>query len=129
MADGIRNIDVGFIVIRKDPETGRPFTTTLPDGTVVESPLIALNAYNLPADSKLRFAFWDFDNSQLPTRYSGQVSDEEHQTFFQVMHDRMQAWAGEGGPTRLATERAKDEEIARLRAQVAKQGNLPPAND
>lgn len=126
MAD--RNLDVGFIVIRNDPETGKPYTTVLPDGKVIESPLIALNAYNLPEGTKLRFSFWDFDNSQLPTRYSAPVTDEEHQTFFQAMHDRMQAWAREGGPSQLADQRAKDDEIARLRAELAK-SKAPPAND
>lgn len=129
MADGKRNIDIGFVVIRKDPETGRPYTTTLPDGSVIETPLIALNAYNLPDDVKLRFAFWDFDNSQLPTRYSAPVTGEEHETFFAAMHSRMQEWLRDGGPARLAEIKEKDDQIAMLQAQVRRNGQNAGAND
>lgn len=129
MANKTREIDVGFIVIRNNPETGRPYTTLLPDGRVIETPLIALNAYNLPDDVKLRFAFWDFDNSQLPTRYSAPVTGEEHDAFFGAMHARMQEWLREGGPARLAEMKQKDDQIAMLQARARTNGQLPGAND
>ena len=124
MAEGRRNIDIGFVVIHNDP-SGRPYVRTLENGDVVADPLIALNAYDLPADVSLRFAFWDYDAQQLPTRFSHQVSEEEGASFFKRMHDRMQAWNAEGGSAALRQLREKDEEIARLRARIPSTG----AND
>lgn len=124
-----RPINLGCIVIRKD-ENGKPYTRTLPDGRVIEAPLIQLHHWDLPGDVKLNFALWDYDNEQLPTQFSDFTSQEDGQAFFQKAHDMMQQIAREGGIQALRDGRAAELRQQALEDQVRKLGGTPvTAND
>lgn len=108
MADGKRNIDVGFIKSGED---------------------MHLAIYDMPDDVRIRFSFWDYDAEKLIPLTPPGTGQDEIETFFKSMHDRMQRWNADGGMESLRRERIQAERIRELEAQIAAGGGRATAND
>ncbi len=121
-----RKIDIGMIIKRND-DKGRPYTRTLPDGTIVPSPLIVTRNYGVPSDVEIRFSYWDLDEQSLQVRLSGQKSQDEFDAFAKEQHDRMQQLVQNGEVDSMIRDHENQQRIMDLEAQIARNGGR--AND
>ena len=123
-----KTIDVAMVLRTKD-ENGKPYTRTMPDGSVVPDPLIFTQNYGDLAGVRLRVSLWDLDNESLHPLLSSHTDGSEPRPgemdeFFAVQHERMQELARSGTLATREKDFAQNRKIADLQRQIGK-----PIND
>lgn len=117
MADR-KPIDIAVIFKSRD-DNGELLTQTLPDGTVVPSPLIVTRNYSEDDMPEIRLSFWDLDHQALEVRLEPRNDGMAFDAFARLQHDRMQELVRNGQLQAILNADASERRIAELERQLA----------
>lgn len=118
MADK-KPIDIAVIFKSRD-DNGELLTQTLPDGTVVPSPLLVTRNYSEDEMPEIRLSFWDLDHQSLEVRLEPRNDGMAFDEFARLQHDRMQELVRNGQLQAILNADASERRIAELEHEVAK---------
>lgn len=118
MADR-KPIDIAVIFKSRD-DNGELLTQTLPDGTVVPSPLLVTRNYSEDEMPEIRLSFWDLDHQSLEVRLEPRNDGMAFDEFARLQHDRMQELVRNGQLQAILNADASERRIAELEHEVAK---------
>lgn len=117
MADR-KPIDIAVIFKSRD-DNGELLTQTLPDGTVVPSPLIVTRNYSEDDMPEIRLSFWDLDHQALEVRLEPRNDGMAFDEFARLQHGRMQELVRNGQLQAILNADASERRIAELERQLA----------